>query len=138
MIAKQFWLNLPVKDIERSREFFTALGFSFNTKHGNTPHSACLVLGEGKVACMLFEESMFPGFARNGIADTEKGTEVLLSIDAGSKEEVDEFVDKVRAAGGTSDHQPSPMTGYMYGCVFSDLDGHRWNVLYMDYSQIPQ
>jgi len=61
---------------------------------------------------------------------------VLLSFDAASKEEVDELAAKAIAAGGTSSHKPYEMQGYMYGCVFSDLDGHRWNVLHMDMSKV--
>ncbi len=133
---KQFWLNLPVKDIKRSREFFTKLGFKFNPNNGNTDHSICLLIGEKEVVVMMFDEPTFKGFTNNEITSTKQSTEVLLSIDAQSKEEVDEMVEKVKAAGGTSNHVPKPMTGFMYGCVFSDLDGHRWNVLYMDMSKM--
>ena len=131
---KQFWLNLPVKNIEKSIAFFTQLGFNFNQERTNDK-MACLMLGEKNVVCMLFDEPTFKGFISGGEL-SNKSNEVLLSIDAQSKEEVDEIVVKAIAAGGTSNHQPSEMKGWMYGCVFSDLDGHRWNVLYMDMSKM--
>jgi predicted lactoylglutathione lyase len=127
---KQFWINLPVKDVSKSREFFTGIGFKFSDGQGNSPHSAPLLLGEKGVIVMLFDEPTFKGFIGNGPISTN-ATEVLLSIDAQSKEEVDELVKKVIGAGGTSTHRPSEMKGPMYGCVFTDIDGHRWNVLYI-------
>ena len=135
---KQFWLNLPVKDINKSREFFTKLGFTFNTGQGNGPNSVCMLLGDNGVVVMLFDEPTFKGFTNNEITSTRQSTEVLLSIDAQSKEEVDEMVEKAIAAGGSSSHKPSEMKGFMYGCVFNDLDGHKWNILYMDYSKMPK
>ena len=137
-MAKEFWLNLPVKDIKRSKEFFSKLGFKFNTKNGNTDTSACMLLGDKNVVVMLFEEPQFKGFTNNPVADTGKGTEVLLSFDAQSKEEVDEVIQKAVDAGGQSSHKPSPLRGPMYGSIFTDLDGHRWNVLYMDMEKMQQ
>ncbi|PSL43846.1 hypothetical protein CLV51_107157 [Chitinophaga niastensis] len=135
---KQFWINLPVKDVNKSKSFFTELGFKLNTNHGNTANSASLLLGDKDVVVMLFDEPTFKGFTNNDITSTQQSTEVLLSIDAASKEEVDEMAKKAIAAGGASNHKPSAMQGWMYGCVFSDIDGHRWNVLYMDMSKMPQ
>jgi predicted lactoylglutathione lyase len=136
-MAKQFWINLPVKDIKKSKDFFTKLGFRFNTKHGNSENSVCLLVGESNIVVMLFNEPTFKGFTNNEIADTKQGTEVLLSIDAQSKEEVDEMARKAVEAGGKTNHKPAPMQGWMYGAVFTDIDGHRWNVLYMDMSKMP-
>ena len=137
-MTKQFWINLPVKDVNKSREFFTKLGFKFNTERGNGPNSACLLIGDKNVVVMLFDEPTFKGFTQHHISDANAGNEVLLSIDAESKEEVDELVQKVIAAGGKSSHKPKAMDGFMYGCVFSDLDGHRWNILYMDMTKMPK
>ncbi len=135
-MVKQFWLNLPVKSIEKSKEFFMKIGFKFNTQHGNGPNSACLMMGDKDVVVMLFDEPTFKQCINNETDLSKNTTEVLLSIDAQSKEEVDEMVRKVIDAGGTSNHKPGEMKGWMYGCVFSDLDGHRWNVLYMDMSKM--
>jgi len=134
-MAKDFWLTLPVKDINKSKAFFTQLGFKFNTQYSD-PKSACLLVGEKNVVVMLFEEPAFKGFISGEIADVKQGAEVLLSFDAQSKEEVDELVKKVIAAGGKSNHKPYDMQGYMYGCVFTDIDGHRWNILHMDMSKM--
>ncbi|MEO8770243.1 MAG: VOC family protein [Ferruginibacter sp.] len=132
MMPKQFWLNLPVKNIEKSKAFFTSLGFKFNTQHGNGPNSVCLMIGEKDVVVMLFDEPTFKQCLGDTAWEISKSSEVLLSIDAESKGEVDEMVQKAIAAGGSSNHVPSEMKGWMYGCVFSDIDGHKWNVLYMD------
>ncbi len=131
-MPKQFWLSLPVKNIERSKAFFTKLGFKFNTKQGNGPNSACMMMGEKDVVVMLFDEPTFKQCIGGAAMELSKSTEVLLSIDAQSKEEVDEMVKKAIDAGGSSNHKPSEMKGWMYGSVFTDLDGHKWNVLYMD------
>ena len=137
-MVKEFWLSLPVKDIKKSRAFFDKLGFKFNTKNGNTDTSAALMVGEKNIVVMLFEEPAFKGFTNTEVADTKQGTEVLLSFDAQSKEEVDAIAQKAIEAGGKTDHKPYEMQGWMYGCVFTDIDGHKWNVLYMDYSKMPR
>lgn len=86
---------------------------------------------------MLFNESVFKGFTRNEITDSKQATEVLLSIDAESKKEVSEMAKKAAEAGGTVFSEPEDQ-GWMYGCGFADLDGHRWNVLYMDMEKMPK
>lgn len=134
-MTKQLWLNLPVKNIQKSKDFFSSLGFTFNTQHGNSPVSASLVVGKNVV--MLFEESSFKNFTNNEIADTSKYNEILISIDAESKQEVDDFAEKAAAAGGTVYGKPGEKDGWMYGCGFADTDGHRWNVLYMDMTKMP-
>jgi predicted lactoylglutathione lyase len=134
-MTKQLWLNLPVKDLEKSKNFFSELGFSFNTEHGNSSVSASLVIGKNVV--MLFDEASFKNFTRTEITDTAKSNEILISIDAESKEEADELAKKVTNAGGIIYAEPSEKDGWMYGFGFTDLDGHRWNVLYMDMSKIP-
>jgi predicted lactoylglutathione lyase len=96
---------------------------------------AGLLIGEKKVMIMLFPESPFKTFTRNEIADTKLATEVLFSIGVQSKEEVDDMVKKAVEAGGTTYGEPQDQ-GWMYGAGFADLDGHRWNVLYMDMSKM--
>ncbi len=137
-MTKQFWINLPVKDVSKSKTFFTQLGFQFNPHYGNNENSASLLIGEKNVVVMLFDEPTFKSFIGNETGISNLSTEVLLSIDAESKEEVDEMVAKAVAAGGKSNHIPGEMKGWMYGCVFTDLDEHRWNVLYMDMSKMPK
>jgi predicted lactoylglutathione lyase len=134
-MVKQIWLNLPVKNVEKAKTFFSEIGFAFNSQH-DTPSSACMLVGESKFVIMLFEEGMFEGFVQNSLTDTQSNSEMLISIDAQSKEEVDEFAVKVLEAGGNLFSEPAENQGWMYGCGFADLDGHRWNVLYMDLAKL--
>lgn len=137
-MTKQFWINLPVKDVNRSREFFKQIGFKLNAHAPNSESSASFYIGSQNVVMMLFDEATFKGFAHAGICDVSGHAEILLSIDAESKDEVDELTAKAVAAGGSSDHKHTEMKGFMYGSLFQDLDGHRWNVLYMDMSRMPR
>jgi len=134
-MTKQIWLNLPVKNVAKAKDFFWKIGFSFNEQH-DTPSSTCMVIGEGNFVVMLFEELLFKSFTQNELTDTQSGSEILISIDAESKEEVDALAEKVKEAGGTVFSPPAESQGWMYGCGFADLDGHRWNVLYMDFSKL--
>ena len=136
-MTKQIWLNLPVKEVAKSKAFFSKIGFSFNEKH-DTPSSTCMIVGEGKFAVMLFEESLFASFSQNKLTDTKTSSEILISIDAESREEVDQLTEKVKEAGGTVFSEPAESQGWMYGSAFADLDGHRWNILYMDFSKLPK
>lgn len=133
-MIKDLWLNLPVKNVKRSKEFFTKLGFQFNLQNGDTDHSACLLVGEKNSVVMLFEEIVFSSFIKSNITDANSGAEVLLSISLGSKEEVNKMAQNVKLAGGNVFSEPGG-EGWLYGMAFSDLDGHRWNVLFMDMSK---
>jgi predicted lactoylglutathione lyase len=137
-MTKQIWINLPVKDVNASKTFFCKLGFSFNEKYANTNDSACLLIGDKSVVVMLFTEKLFEGFIQHKIADTKQGNEVLFSLDAESREEVDEFAKKVIEAGGSVFSKPAENQGWMYGFGFQDLDNHRWNVLFMDMNKLPK
>jgi uncharacterized protein len=136
-MTREMWINLPVKDINQSKAFFTTLGFSFDPKHSNS-ELACLVIGEKNVAVNLFKESTFETFTKNKISRTKHATEVLFSIGAESRDEVDGMLKKAVNAGGTVFSESEEKDGWMYGCGFADLDGHRWNVLYMDMSKMPK
>lgn len=136
-MTKELWMNLPVKDLKKSREFFTNIGFSFDERYSNNEEGACLVIGEKNVMVMLFMESAFKNFTVNKIPDSKQGTEVLFSFDAESREEVDEMAKKVVKAGGTIYAEAEDSDSWMYGFGFADLDGHRWNMLYMDMSKMP-
>ena len=134
-MTKQIWLNLPVKNVAKAKDFFWKIGFSFNEQH-DTPSSTCMIIGEGNFVVMLFEELLFKSFTQNELTDTQSGSEILISIDAENKEEVDALAEKVTDAGGTVFSPPAESQGWMYGFGFADLDGHRWNVLYMDFSKL--
>ena len=134
-MTRQIWLNLPVKNVAKAKDFFWKIGFSFNEQH-DTPSSTCMVIGEGNFVVMLFEELLFKSFSQNELTDTQSSSEILISIDSESKEEVDALAEKVKKAGGTVFSPPAESQGWMYGFGFADLDGHRWNVLYMDFSKL--
>ncbi|CAH0132147.1 hypothetical protein SRABI27_02859 [Pedobacter sp. Bi27] len=136
-MIKSLWINLPVKDINKSKTFFSQLGFTLNLQYGTREDSACFLVGESNLAIMLFEETLYEGFAGTSIADKRNGGEVLFSFDAESPEEVDDLAQKVVAAGGTLYGEPGYKDGWMYGCGFVDLDGQRWSILYMDMNKMP-
>lgn len=130
-MTNELWINLPVKDLKKSKAFFTEIGFSF--KEGReTDDMVAMMVGEKKVPVMLFAESTFKNVIQHDVTDTNKSSEALFSFDAESREEVDEMAEKVEKAGGNVFSKPAEIQGWMYGCAFTDLDGHRWNVLYMD------
>ena len=95
-----------------------------------------MLVGDKNFVVMLFEETMFASFVQNNIANAQTHSEMLISIDAESRQEVEELAQKVDEAGGVVFAKPAENQGWMYGCGFSDLDGHRWNVLFMDYSKL--
>ena len=135
-MTKEIWVNLPVKDINKSVAFFTKLGFRPNVKFPFTETMASFFIGEKNFVMMLFTDSVIEDFCQNKISDTSKGTEVLFSIDAESPKEVDEMLQKAVNAGGTIYAEGGEKDGWMYGGGFVDLDGHRWNLLYMDFSKM--
>ena len=131
-MAQDVWLNLPVKDLPRSIAFFAEIGFSRLPGPGNGPHSASFTIGHKKIVLMLFDEKIFPSFTHHPVADTGAGTEVLFSLGADDRGQVDDLASKVEKAGGKVYAQPGPSNEFMYGCGFCDPDGHRWNVLFME------
>lgn len=133
-MTNEFWVNLPVKDVDTSIEFFTKLGFSFDPKYGKN----ALQVGGKDTVVMLFEDSAFKGFTENPVSDTRRGTEVLFNLRADTKSAVDDWAVKVKNAGGSIYRGPEEKDGWMYGCGFADPDGHRWSILYMDESKMPK
>ena len=125
------WLNLPVSDLPRSIASFTAIGFAPNPGPGNSAQSASFTIGAKKTVLMLFTQKLFATFANSPVADTSSACEVLFSLGAESPEQVDAMAAKAVAAGGHLFSAPAQKNGFMYGCGFSDPDGHRWNVLFM-------
>ncbi|MES2187078.1 MAG: VOC family protein [Pseudomonadota bacterium] len=136
-MANNLWLNLPVQDLARSRAFFTELGFTFNDIHGRTDLLS-MTVGEPGVIVNLFPAAAFAQIAGAPVSDAPQTAEVLLSLGAGSREEVDTLTAKARAAGATVFGEPNEVQGWMYGCGFADLDGHRWNLLFMDLAKLPK
>ena len=134
-MAKQIFINLPVKDLKKTMTFFKKLGFSFNMQFTDDK-AACMIIGEN-IYAMLLLEKFFKTFTNKEIADAKKTTEVLIAIDAESRQSVDEMIRKAVEAGGLTYRNPQD-NGWMYGHSFADLDGHQWEVLYLDESQMPK
>jgi len=123
------YVNLPVKNLEQSVEFFRKLGFTFNPQFTDET-ATCMIVAED-IFIMLLTEKKFKTFTPKEICDATKGTEVLVCLLCESRAEVDEMVRKAVAAGGTTYNDPQDH-GLMYGHGFQDLDGHIWELLYME------
>ena len=126
---RMIFVNLPVKSVAASRAFFGALGFSFNEQFCSE-NTACMVIEEN-IFAMLMEHDRFKDFITGDIADAHKATEVLTCLSASSRAEVDSLLSKALAA-GAKPWKPNTDMGPMYGCSFQDLDGHVWELMYMD------
>ncbi len=128
-------MNLPVKDLKRSVDFFTKLGYTFNPQFTDE-NTTCMIIGENIFAMLLVEER-FKDFTKKPISDAKKSTEVLIALDVDSREKVDEMVRKAVDAGGSIYIEPQDH-GWMYVHSYADLDGHQWEVMWMDESKAPQ
>lgn len=130
-MARQIYVNLPVKDLKRSMAFFSALGFGFEPKFTDD-NAACLVVAEN-IFVMLLVESFFKTFTRKELCDATKNTEVLVCLSCGSRAEVDGLVAKATHRRRRHDSPRAPQDyGFMYGHAFEDLDGHIWELVYME------
>lgn len=125
----QIFVNLPVKDLNQSVAFFTRLGFSFNPQFTDET-ATCMVVSE-QIFVMLLTEEKFKSFSPKEICDTTKSVEVLVCLAAGSRDEVDETIAAALVAGGTT-YSEAKDYGFMYQRAFQDLDGHCWDLVYMD------
>lgn len=128
-MSRKIFVNLPVKQLEQSKEFFGTLGFSFNPQFTDST-AACMVISEDIYAMLLTHEK-FRDFTPKGICDATKDTEVLVCLSCESRSEVDELTDKAIAAGGTK-ARDSEDYGFMYCRSFHDLDSHIWELVWMD------
>jgi len=126
---RMIFVNLPVKDLAASKGFFTELGFAFNQEYSDTD-AACMVVDEN-IFVMLLEEGRFKDFINGEIADATTTTESITCLSVDSKEQIDATVAKAIAAGGKP-WKPTMDEGPMYGGSFQDLDGHAWELLYME------
>jgi hypothetical protein len=129
VMHKQIFINLPVKNLDKSKDFFGALGFTFNPQFTNE-QGACMVIHEGSIYAMLLVEDFFQTFTTKNIVNARETTEVLTCLSCESREEVDAIVAKAVAAGGTVPRDPQDY-GFMYSHAFEDLDGHTWELAYM-------
>jgi uncharacterized protein len=134
-VANKIFVNLPVKNLNRSVEFFTKLGFSFD-KQFTDETATCMVVSED-IFVMLLTEEKFQTFTPKQICDAEKYTEVLVCLSLESRAKVDEMVAKAVAGGGATYNEPQDH-GFMYGHGFQDLDGHIWELIYMEPTAIKE
>lgn len=130
---KQIFVNLPVKDLERSKTFFSSLGFSFNAQFTNE-QGACMIVSDD-IYVMLLAEKFFQTFTTKRVANAREVTEVLTCLSCESRAQVDELVAKAISAGGTAPRAPQDH-GFMYGHGFEDPDGHIWELVHMS-SEVP-
>jgi hypothetical protein len=126
---KQIYVNLPVQNLKRAIAFFEGLGFSFNPQFTDEK-AACMVFSEDAYA-MLLQEPFFKTFTTRPIVDARQQTEGIYALSCTSRAEVDELLKKA-LAGGATPAMPSQDHGFMYSNSFYDLDGHHWEVLWMD------
>ncbi len=126
---RQIYLNVAVRDLERSKSFFSTLGFEFNPKFTDEK-AACMVVGTDSFV-MLLTEPFFKTFTKREVCNTAVQTEALIAISCASREDVDTMVNKALATGGSPAMAPQDM-GSMYGWSFYDVDGHHWEVMWMD------
>ncbi len=133
-MSKQIFVNLPVKDLSKTITFFTKLGFSFNAQFTN--ESATSMIVADNIFVMLLVEPFFEGFTKKEIANAKKTTEVIICLSAESRDEVDQMVKLAIEAGGSAPTEKQDH-GWMYQHGFEDLDGHLWEIAYMDMSKLP-
>lgn len=132
----QIFVNLAVKDLKKTMEFFTKLGFKFNPQFTDE-NAACVIIGEN-IFAMLLVEKFFKTFIPNKeISNAKVNTEVLNALSVESRAKVDEMIKKAVEAGG-KEYRQAQDYGWMYGRAFEDLDGHIWEIFYADESQIPK
>ena len=134
-MATKIFVNLAVKDLKKSMEFFTKLDFTFNPQFTDET-AACMLVSED-IFVMLLTQDKFKTFTPKPICDATKSTEVLVCLSSESRKKVDEMVRKAVAAGGTTYNEPQDH-GFMYGHGFQDLDGHIWELFYMEPSAVHQ
>lgn len=134
-MATKIFVNLPVKNLKKSIEFFTKLGFTFNPQFTDET-ATCMIVSED-IFVMLLTEAKFKTFTPKPICDATKSTEVLVCLTSESRAALDETVRKAVAAGGSTYNKPQDH-GFMYAHGFQDLDGHIWELIYMEPSAIKQ
>jgi uncharacterized protein len=135
MSVQSLFVNLPVANVAKTKAFFSGLGFAFNPKFSNE-QAVCMVVNE-HIQVMLLSQPFFAGFTNKPLANARETTQVLLSMSVESRAAVDALISQALAAGATEEN-PAKDYGFMYQRGFFDLDGHGWEVFYMNEAQMPQ
>jgi hypothetical protein len=128
-MSTKIFVNLPVSDLTKTKDFFASLGFSFNPQFTDEK-AACMVIGED-IFVMLLVKEFFQTFTKKEVADASKSTEAIIALSADSREKVDALIHKAVKAGGSTPNEKRDH-GFMYSWGFQDLDGHLWEVIWMD------
>ena len=133
MKTKKVWANLCVEDVARTRKFYKELGFKSNEGKHTTPELISFLVGKNDFVVHFFssDSDQFMTSIGGKIADLSQGSEVMFTLSADSEEEVDQWAEAVKRAGGTLFSKPQKIQENWYGCGFADPDGHKWNVFYM-------
>lgn len=133
--SRKIFVNLPVSDLSKSVDFFTQLGFEFNPQFTDE-NATCMIISD-EAFVMLLVEDFFKTFTKKQLCDSTTHAEAIVALSAESREQVDDLVNKALAAGGQPANDPMDQ-GFMYGWSFQDIDGHQWEVFYMDPSAVGQ
>lgn len=131
----QIFVNLPVKDLSKTIKFFTKLGFKFNPQFTDK-NATCMIIGEN-IYAMLLVERFFKTFTKKQIVNAMKSTEIINALAVENRKKVDDMINRAIKAGGKEPRKAQDH-GWMYGRSFEDLDGHLWEVFYMDESKMPK
>ena len=132
-MTTKIFVNLPAKDLNKTIEFFTKLGFKFNPQFTDE-NATCMIVGED-IFVMLLVEKFFKTFTKKEICDSSKNTEVIVALSVEGREKVDQMINKAIEAGGREYREPQDH-GWMYGRSFEDINGHIWEIIYMDESAL--
>ncbi len=135
-MTKQLFVNLPVRDLQKAKSFYEAIG-AVNNPQFSDHTSACMVLSD-TIFVMLLTHDKWTQFTRKPIADAHQVSEVMLALSAGNRQAVDTIVNAAGTNGGQADVNPQQDHGFMYSRSFEDTDGHIWEIVFMDMSQMPQ
>lgn len=133
--TNKIFVNLPVEDLDRSVEFFTQLGYTFNPQFTDE-NATCMIISDS-IFAMLLVKPYFKGFTKKAIPNTTTDSEVIVALSADTRATVDELVDNAIKAGAKITNEPSDL-GFMYSRSFQDLDGHLWEIVYMDESTVDE
>jgi len=133
-MARQIFVNIPVKDLSKSIKFYESLGFQMNPQFSDEKAASMVV--SDTIYVMLLTEPFFKGFTNKEIPDTKKNSQAIIALSADSREQVDKLVDTALKSGG-SKYNDTQDHGWMYQHSFADLDGHQWELVYMDETKFP-
>ena len=135
-MSKQIFINLPVRDLPKAKAFYEAIG-AVNNPQFTDDTAACMVLSD-TIFVMLLTHPKWAFFTKKPIVDAHEASEVMLALSADDRASVDAMVDAAGVHGGKPDVNPKQDLGFMYGRSFEDVDGHVWETMFMDMSQMPQ